>query len=59
MTVNVKNSAEEMFRYEMAEVNLPEQMKPHITRVEQHDQRDEHAVAPPCPHRGGNPGSGQ
>ena len=28
---NVNANAEEIFRYEMAEVNLPEQMKPHIT----------------------------
>ena len=31
VTVNVKNSADEMFRYEMADVNSAEQMKPHIT----------------------------
>ena len=31
VTDNVKASADEMLRYEMAEVNFSEQMKPHIT----------------------------
>jgi hypothetical protein len=31
VTASVKNSADEIFRYEMSEGNLPEQMKPHIT----------------------------